>query len=308
MKCVVLGGGGFLGSHLCDALLADGNEVTIFSTPEARNLRELEAKGALLSIGDFFNPADLQRALAGQQIVFHLVSSSVPQTSNEDPCSDVEANLVGTLRLLEMATKAKIRKIIFPSSGGTVYGIPQEIPIKESHPTDPLSSYGITKLTVEKYLHMYWSLYGLDYCVLRISNAYGERQIASATQGVIRAFLRKAIRGEQVTVWGDGSIIRDYVFASDIAGAFTRAANYGGESHIFNIGSGHGHSLNDIIQLVEAATGRPLAVKYAAGRPFDVPVSVLDISRARTQLGWAPTVGLTEGIARAHAWMVANGA
>ena len=304
MRCVVIGGGGFIGSNLSDALLVQGHDVTIFDRGISRDLDSLRQKGAILSIGDFFNPEDVQRALVNQDVVFHLLSTTVPQTSNDDPAYDVETNVIGTIQLLELAKKAKIKKIIFTSSGGTVYGIPQEIPIKENHPTDPTCSYGITKLVIEKYLHLYWVLYGLDYCVLRIANAYGERQRSKTTQGVIPVFLERALQNKEISVWGDGSIIRDYIYVSDLSNAFLKVLAYSGENKVFNISSGQGHSLTDVIHVIESVTKRPLQVKYTDGRVFDVPVSVLDISLAKTYLNWTPTINLFEGVARMHNWLL----
>ncbi|MBI1792907.1 MAG: NAD-dependent epimerase/dehydratase family protein [Chloroflexi bacterium] len=303
MKCVIMGGGGFIGSHLSETLLADGHGVTIFDRPEARYMEYSRQKGARVITGDFFNPGDLSQAILDCDVVYHLVSATVPQTSNDNPQYDVEANVIGTLRLLDELGKARIQKIIYASSGGTVYGIPQAIPIQEDHPTEPTSSYGICKLTIEKYLHLYSTIYGLDYRILRIANAYGERQPVTETQGVISAFLDKALRGNEIIVWGDGSIMRDYIYVGDIAKAFLRVAMYKGEEKIYNIGSGQGHSLNDIIGAIENIVQRPLQVKYLLGRPFDVPVNVLDISRAKMCLNWKPTIGLFEGISRSYEWL-----
>lgn len=304
MRCIVIGGGGFIGSHVCEALLSVGHEVTVFDRADSPNLGVLKQKGVRLCVGDFFNPEDVQRSLQDQQVLFHLLSTTVPQTSVEDPARDVETNVVGTLRLLDAVRKTSIKKIIFPSSGGTVYGIPREIPIKEDHPTNPTSSYGIGKLIIEKYLNMYWTLYGLDYCVLRIANAYGERQRPTATQGVIPVFLERGLRNQEITVWGDGTVMRDYIHVSDISEAFIKALTYSGEMKVFNIGSGQGHSVNDVIHVIERVIGWPLKVKYMGGRPFDVPISVLDITRAKNYLNWAPRISLFEGIARMPAWML----
>ena len=304
MKCIVIGGGGFIGSHLSEALLAEGHKVTVFDRGRSANLEMLKQKGATFCLGDFFNIDDLQRALENQDVVFHLLSTTVPQTSNEDPVYDVETNVSGTLRLLNAARDTAVKKVIFASSGGTVYGIPQEIPIKETHPTDPTSSYGIGKLIIEKYLYMYSILYGLDYCILRIANAYGERQKPAATQGAIPVFLERALRNHEINVWGDGSVMRDYIFITDVSNALVKALAYSGEMKLFNIGSGHAHSLNDVIQVMEEVTGRPLRVKYTPGRSFDVPISVLDISRARSYLNWTPTINLLEGITRTYLWML----
>jgi UDP-glucose 4-epimerase len=303
LKCVVLGGGGFIGTHLSEALLASDHEVIVFDRPDARYFAYSQHLGASLFPGDFLNPNDLRRAISDCDVVYHLVSTTVPQTSNENPYYDVEANVMGTLRLLEAARIIGIKKVIFVSSGGTVYGIPQEIPIKEGHPTEPTSSYGICKLSIEKYLHLYWILYRLDYCILRVSNAYGERQPTTGTQGVIANFLNKALHHEELIVWGDGSVIRDYIYANDIAGALLKAATYKGELKIFNIGAGQGHSLNDIINSISQVIQKPLQPKYVEGRIFDIPTNVLDISRAKAHLNWQPKVGLLEGISRTFEWM-----
>jgi UDP-glucose 4-epimerase len=303
MKCVVIGGGGFIGSHLCEALLANGHEVRVFDRPEARFLVEVERAGASIYAGNFLNQVDIWNVLPNSDVVYHLVSATVPQTSNDNPILDVEANILGTLRLLDAAREAQVKNIVFASSGGTVYGIPKEIPIKEIHPTDPTSSYGITKLMIEKYLYLYSTLYGLNYCVLRIANAYGERQPVTGTQGVIGAFLNKALHNSEITVWGDGSIMRDYIYIDDIVSALIKAGTYNGEPRIFNIGAGKGHSVNDIINILEQVIRRPLIKNYMPGRVFDIPVNVLDISRAIKYLHWQPTIGIMEGISRTFEWM-----
>jgi UDP-glucose 4-epimerase len=245
----------------------------------------------------------MEKVLTDCEVVYHLVSATVPQTSNENPTLDVESNVLGTLRLLAAAREAQVKKIVFASSGGTVYGIPKEIPIKESHPTNPTSSYGITKLTIEKYLYLYSILYGLNYCILRIANAYGERQPVTGTQGVIGAFLDKALHNSEIKVWGDGSIMRDYTYIGDIVSAFVKAGTYEGDPRVFNIGAGQGHSVNDIINIIEQVIQRPLETNYMSGRVFDIPVNILDISRAKMYLHWQPTVGLLEGISRTFEWL-----
>jgi UDP-glucose 4-epimerase len=303
MKVVILGGGGFLGSHLAETLLANGQEVCIFDQPAARYLEYSRERGANIVTGNFFDPDALRAVISDCEVVYHLVSTTVPQTSNDNPRLDVEGNLMGTLQLLEQMRNAGVKKIVFSSSGGTVYGIPQEIPIKESHPTDPTSSYGIVKLAIEKYLHLYWTLHGLDYCILRISNAYGARQPITPTQGAIAAFLGKATAREEIVIWGDGTILRDYIYASDIANAFLQASLYQGEWKIFNIGSGHGHSLIELIGVIENITQIPVQVKYLPKRQFDVPVNILDITRAKSHLGWEPKVRLEEGVLAASEWM-----
>ena len=253
--------------------------------------------------GDFVNIEDLTEALNGCDIVYHLVSTTLPKTSNDNPAYDIETNVIGTLHLLEQAKKNRLHKIIFISSGGTVYGIPQEVPIKEIHPTNPICSYGIGKLTIEKYLHLYHFLYGLDYCVLRLSNPYGERQRVSGMQGAVAVFLNKALKNETIDIWGDGSIIRDYIYIEDAMDALVKVISYRGTERLFNIGGGQGLSLKDIIASLEVLLGRTVKYRNMPARPFDVPANVLDISKARDELKWEPRTTFSEGLRRTYVWI-----
>lgn len=310
MNCLVLGGGGFIGSHLCKALLENGHKVTIFERPRlkinsevAATLEKSGANNALRWVeGDFTNEIDIKEAMKGIEVVFHLVSTTLPKNSNDNPCFDVESNVMATLKMLDAAVQNKVRKIIFISSGGTVYGVPKQIPIAETHAMEPICSYGITKLTIERYLSLYHYLYGIDYCVLRVSNPYGEWQRPSATQGVIAVFLDRILKNEVVEIWGDGAVIRDYIYIEDVVNAILKAMEYN-QSQIFNIGSGQGHSLNDLLQVIESITGRKVQCSYQAARKLDVPVNVLDISKARKAFSWEPKTTLDDGILKTYHWM-----
>jgi UDP-glucose 4-epimerase len=196
-----------------------------------------------------------------------------------------------------------VRKVVFSSSGGTVYGVPTRLPVDESHPTLPITSYGVHKLTIEKYLHLNHALHGLDYCVLRIANAYGERQRTETAQGAVSVFLERILRGQPLEVWGDGSVVRDYVYVADIVRAFIATLGDPGEARIFHIGAGAGVSLAQLIEAIGAVVGRPPAVEYTPGRRFDVPASVLDCSLARRVLGWQASTPLAEGLRRTYDWM-----
>jgi len=308
MRILVLGGKGFVGSHLIDALLGGGAKVRCFDRPDpartAEHLRWNSAENFQLHEGDFLNEGDLKKALSGCEICFHLISTTVPGNSNDDPVFDIQTNLAGTIRFLELAVEAKIKRVIFISSGGTVYGIPKKIPIDEDHPTNPICSYGITKLAIEKYLNLFYHLYGLEYRVLRVSNLYGERQRVRSSQGAVAVFLGRAIRNEPIEVWGDGSVIRDYLHVSDAVEALIKVMNYEGETRIFNIGSGEGRSLNEVIEAIEAILGRGVNKKFLAGRKFDVPVNILSTKLAEEELGWKPKVGFEEGLKRFANWML----
>lgn len=309
MKCLILGGGGFLGSHLSEALLAQGYAVRIFDRPNLLRFRSFERNGAVEWVeGDFINREHVAHAVSGCDIIYHLVSTTLPRSSNENPIYDVETNVIGTLHMLEIAKKNKIKKIIFVSSGGTVYGIPQEVPIKESHPTEPICSYGIGKLAIEKYINLFHLLHGMEYCVLRLANPFGERQRIAAAQGAVAVFLDKALRNEGIEIWGDGSVIRDYFHVGDAVSALTKALTYEGNSRIFNIGSGVGQSLNQILDAIEVLLGTTVRRSYLPARAFDVPVSVLDISKAAELLNWKPQISFAEGLSRTAQWLKSNGA
>ena len=301
---VVLGGAGFLGSHVAEALLAQGHRVRVFDREhvDLRNLENLKGDWEFVG-GDLGSVSDQERAVAGASSLFHLVSTTIPATSNQDPAFDVETNLLATVRLLERARQMRIERFVFASSGGTVYGRPERIPIPEDHATEPLVSYGVVKLAVEKYLNLYHHLYGLPYRVVRLSNPYGPRQRAGGAQGAASVFLARVHAGKPIEIWGDGGVVRDYIFVSDAVDGILAAHDHPATSGTYNIGSGAGTSLKDLVAAIGEVTGRQVDVRYTPGRAFDVPANVLDISRARRELGWAPRTELHEGLRRTWAWL-----
>jgi UDP-glucose 4-epimerase len=304
VKIVIFGGGGFIGSAIVDRLLLDGQELRVFERPRVSFYREFGSHESVEWLsGDILSEHDLSAALDGMEIVLHLVSTTLPKTSNDDVIYDVQSNLVGTLKMLELMRKHGVRRIIFISSGGTIYGSPEYLPIDERHPTNPYVSYGVTKLAIEKYLLMFRRLYGIEAGILRVSNPFGERQRVETAQGAVAAFLRCAILGQPIEIWGDGSVTRDYLYVGDVAEAFARAVAYSGDKSVFNIGSGIGTSVNELVSLIEEVLGRSIDRSYLPGRPFDVPVSILSNSLAREELEWRPKVSLREGIARTALWM-----
>jgi UDP-glucose 4-epimerase len=304
MKCVLFGGAGFIGSHLAQRLLDAGHAVRVFDRPDWTAHRGFPRAGEIdWRDGDFVNRRDVARALAGCESAFHLVSTTLPATANENPVYDVETNIVGTLQMLDEARAASLRRIVFVSSGGTVYGVPREIPIPETHPTDPITAYGVGKLMVEKYLELYRTLHGLDYVVLRVANPYGERQRLPAVQGVVTAFMHRALERRPIEVWGDGSVVRDYLYVGDVADALVRALDCALPERVMNIGSGSGRSVNEVIDAIERTVGWPLERCYLPQRAFDVPVNVLDVSRARRVLGWEARTPFEEGLARTLVWL-----
>ena len=304
MKIVIFGGGGFIGSTIADHLLRDGHELRIFERPRVAPYREFsETERVEWITGDFSSTHDVDDAISGMDVVLHLVSTTLPKNSNDDPIYDVQSNVVATLQMLNAMVTHNVRKIVFISSGGTVYGTPKYLPIDEQHPTDPFVSYGITKLTIEKYLQMYSHLHGINAITLRVANPYGERQRIETAQGAVGVFLHRALKGLPIEVWGDGSVTRDYIHVSDVADAFVKAVEYSGAKHCFNISSGIGTSLNELIGMLENIIGKPVEVRYLPGRPFDVPISVLNNDLARDELKWVPSIPMRDGITRAAEWM-----
>lgn len=298
VRCLVLGGGGFLGGHLVAALEDTGSRVRVFDRLPRRSAAAPVSSATEWHEGDFGNRGDVAALQCSSDVAFHLVATTLPRTSNEDPVHDLESNLLPTVRFLDLALEHGVKKVVFASSGGTVYGPPRTVPVPETHPTQPLCSYGIHKLAIEQYLHLYQSLHGLAYCVLRLANPFGERQRSDASQGVVAVFLDLALRGDEVTVWGDGSAVRDYVYVGDVARAFCMAATHPSPTGVFNIGSGYGHSVNDLLAAIEDLLGRPVRRRYVQGRPFDVPVNVLDTTLAARTLGWQPRVAFRDGLER----------
>jgi len=305
MKCAIFGGGGFIGSAIADRLLNDGHSLRIFERPRVVPYRifKQDEKVEWLT-GDMLSIHDVNDTIEGVDVVLHLVSFTLPKSSNDDLVYDVQTNLVATIQLLNAMVAKKVNKIIFISSGGTVYGVPKYLPIDEQHPTDPLVSYGITKLAIEKYLLMFQHLHGLKVTILRVANPFGQRQRVETAQGAVTVFLHRALQGQIIDIWGDGSNTRDYIYISDVADAFAKAVEYSGPHSVFNISSGTGTSLNELVSLLGKLLNRSIEHRYLEARPFDVPISILNNTLAKKELGWAPQVSLQDGIARAVKWMM----
>lgn len=303
MKVLVIGGCGFIGSHVVDRLLAQRYRVRVFDRQAERFRPPLD--GVEYQFGNFNDRMAVIEALSGVDAVMHLVSTTFPGTADLDPYSDVLGNLGGTLSLIDAMVRQGLSRIVFLSSGGTVYGPPDIVPIPEDHPLRPINSYGIVKCAIEHYLDMYRRTRGLSPVVIRASNPYGPRQGHTGVQGVISTILSRTLAGEAIEIWGDGSVVRDYLHVADLAELCVLALDED-RTGAYNAGSGVGTSLNTIIETIADITGSPLNLVYQPGRAIDVQRSVLNITRAAADFGWSCKIPLRKGIADTHAWMLNN--
>lgn len=304
-RCLVLGGGGFLGLNLCNRLVAAGAEVTCFSRSHPQP--EVLDRRVSRVTGQFADRLAIANAIERQDVVFHLIAGSIPESSNRDPSAELAAAPIATLHLLEICRSVRIKKLVFSSTGGAIYGIPRAIPIPEQAPTDPISAYGISKLMIEKSLYLYRHLHGIDYQILRIANPYGRFQLGTKHQGLIGSYIHRVLSGLPLEVWGTGEVVRDFLHVDDVSDAFLGAVTYEGPHKILNVGSGVGLSVNQVIAELEAAFGLdPLPCVYKPSRAADVPANVLDTALIRSELGWQPRVALRAGLVSTIAWMRAH--
>ncbi|WP_065091931.1 NAD-dependent epimerase/dehydratase family protein [Rhizobium leucaenae] len=301
MKALVIGGCGFIGSHVVDRLLRQGHQVRIFDRHE-ENFR-LALPGVDYRIGDFTDKSAIADAVQGVDVVFHFVSTTFPSTASLDPQRDVQENLIGTQQLVKVMLEAGVTRLLFLSSGGTVYGIPERTPIPETHPLRPISAYGITKTAIEHNLEMFRRTAGLRPIVVRASNPFGPRQSHVGVQGVVSTFLNRIANGEPIEIWGDGSVIRDYIDVQDLAD-FCALAGTSDKGGTYNAGSGRGTSLADLLAAMEKVTEREIALEFKPARAIDVLVSVLDCSAAERDFGWKAERDLQRSLQATWNWIL----
>lgn len=300
-KIIVTGGAGFIGSTLVDRLVAAGDQVAVIDDLSAGRESYLNpaARFYKLDIGD----PTVAEVFAKEKpdYVYHLAAQIEVPKSMADPVRDNRINVLGGLNILENCRRHQVKKIIFSSTGGAIYGDAEEIPTPESWPAYPVSFYGIHKLTFEKYLNCYYKVYGLDYTILRFANVYGPRQFKGGEAGVIAIFIDNAAKGLASTQYGDGKQTRDFVYVDDVVAALFKAKEITCHGEI-NIGSGQETNLLDIRRDIEAALGAPIVVNEAPAKPGEQRRSCLSYQRAAAVLNWQPTVNLAEGIRRTIAW------
>lgn len=303
-RVLVMGGLGFIGSHLCRHLLKEGYHVRIFDKlyGSTELIADIQQEVDIRN-GDIEKSDDVLRALEGMDMVIHLIHTTVPGSSMQDPVYDVLSNVESNAKWLSHLHETNLKRIIYISSGGTVYGIPKSDPIREDHPTDPICSYGITKLAIEKYIAMYANLNGIEYRIGRPSNVYGEGQHLNVGQGVIGVFLDRVLKKEPIQIWGDGTQRRDYLYVDDLTTGVLHLIHHEGPGRVFNISHGNGYSLNELLNIIQDGLQLPVQVEYVHDRGFDTPSNILDSARLKNETGWKPGIDIMEGIRRVYAWL-----
>lgn len=308
-KVILFGGAGFIGTNLAIKLSQDSNnDITLVDTDIKffEELKKLKLNKILYVESKFNEDTDFDELLEGQEIVYHLVSTTVPTTSNQQIPQEISANIIVTSKLLEACVRCNVKKVIFISSGGTVYGKEVCCPLKEETPTYPISSYGLQKITIEKLLYLYNCMYNIDYRVVRLANPYGPYQRPNGILGAVSTFTYKALNDEEITVYGDGSVIRDFIYIDDVVEAIIKIATQDVELKTFNLGCGYGTSIKQLLDIISSTLGLELNVSYREGRKVDVPVNYLDISRYEKYYGKLNPISLEEGIKRTAEFMKKN--
>lgn len=299
VKILVLGADGFIGSSLVKSLLMDGGyfirAFDLFRNGQTRNLKEIQDDIELFS-GNFLNHDDIKRALIDIDYVFHFISLTTPGSSMSDPLVDIDTNIRGTIALLNECACAGVKRVIFSSSGGAIYGNSDRGCFREDDATNPISPYAISKLTIEKYLEYYRINKGLDYLILRYANPYGPGQNVVGSQGIIPIFLNLIRQGKEITIFGDGENVRDYIYIDDLITItkllFAKETDY----RIYNIGSGEGTTINKVVEIMKDVVEKKVQVDRQSNRNIDVRKIVLNIERMLNETGYVSMVSLKDGI------------
>ncbi|KQO11119.1 UDP-glucose 4-epimerase [Agreia sp. Leaf244] len=295
-SCLVIGANGFLGSHLVDELVSRGHEVTAFDRFSSQQAA-YSALGVRQIAGDFMNQSDVTEAVAGAQFVFHFVSTTTPVTAENDPTLDVRTNIASSIELFQHCVDAGVQKLFFASTGGAIYGDQPRTSFSETVSPLPVSPYAIGKLAIEGYLRYFGKKYGLDSISFRISNPYGPRQRANKKQGVIPIFLSRMARGLPLTVYGDGSMVRDYLYVRDAVRMIGDTVGGDSNESVYNIGSGTGTSVSELLDVARRVTGIEPDIEVKPVPSTFLDRVVLDTSRFTSEFGYDEFVSLERGIA-----------
>ena len=306
MKILLLGAAGFIGTNLTIELAKKTeDEITLVDRSKAffKPIVSMDLKNVHILEADLTVDMDFDSILKDQEVVYHLVSTTVPTTSNQHISQELVSNVIFSANLFEACIRCGVKKVVFVSSGGTVYGKEVDCPLKEKTATNPISSYGVQKITIEKLLYLYRYMYGLDYRIIRLANPYGPYQRPNGVLGAVTTFTYKALKRDEITVYGDGSVVRDFIYIDDAIRAIMKIVNGENKHRTFNLGCGYGTSIKQVLETIEKALGIKLNVSYLEGRKVDVPVNYLDISRYEKYYGALNPISLEDGIRKTADFM-----
>ena len=306
MKIIILGAAGFIGTNLVIELTKDKkNEITVVDRDRLyfKTIEDLKIPNLRIVESDLSMDTDYESLIEGQEIVYHLISTTVPTTSNQHISEELKANVVLSANLFDACVKKNVSKVVFISSGGTVYGKESKCPLNEKTPTNPITSYGIQKISIEKLLYLYNYMYGLDYRIIRLANPYGPYQRPNGVLGAVTTFTYKVLKGEEIQVYGDGSVVRDFIYIDDAIRGIQKIVNGTDYHHTFNLGCGYGTSIKQVLETIERTLCVPLNIKYSDARKVDVPVNYLDIKRFETAYGSLKPISLEAGIKKTAEFM-----
>ena len=307
MRIAIIGGAGFIGTNLAISLSRDHNvkivdcDATYFNTLKSLNLP------VRYQVSSFSVESDFDSQVKNEDVIYHLASTIIPGNSNQDIAAELEANVITTVKLLDACVRQNVSKVVFISSGGAIYGKRSICPIKEDVVTYPITSYGVQKLAIEKLLYLYRYQTGLDYRIIRLANPYGPYQRPNGKLGVVTTFVYKALTDGKLEVYGDGSVVRDFIYIDDAVRGIRKIADGENEIRVYNLGSGKGTSVNEVIAVIKQTIGKELKVDYIKGRGTDVPVNFLDIKRYEKIYGKLHPLGLKDGIKKTTEFMKRTG-
>jgi UDP-glucose 4-epimerase len=302
--CLVVGGG-FLGSHVAQRLAEQGHDVVVYSRSFNEWLTHTDRSGGgriELAEGELPTGNGLAELIDAADIVFYMAGSSTPAAAHTDPGGSIASSVIPAAAVLDLMRPTSTRRIVLASSGGTVYGAAHSFPTGEEHPTEPVSLHGHNSLTVERYAMFFAEQYGFEPVILRYSNPYGPGQLARRGQGVVAAWCEALAHDETIELFGDGEVSRDFVFIEDAATATVLAGLAAPRPTIYNIGSGESCSLRRLLEILQRIANRTAAIRWAPARPVDIPVTQLDCSRVRTELGWESSTSLKDGLRASWEW------
>ena len=307
-RCVIFGGGGFIGSHLAEALVKNKYSVVIFSRKSENTLKNLAnvINDVQFIEGDFNDIEAVKKIIAVDDIVFDLIASSVPFSSTKTPIEEINHHIFSHVRFIEACCKKKVKKIIFASSGGGVYGNKKKLPISEIELLEPISPHAIGKIAIEYYLSYYSKMYGVSYIIYRLSNPYGPRQIAEKGFGIVSTLFDHALKNTPPTLFDHGNLVRDFIFIDDLIEAITQSFDKENKFNLYNIGSGKGTAIKELWEMIKKITGTNIKSNFQPKRPFDIQSVVLDTMRFKKEYNWKSKSSLIQGIKKEFDWIKRN--